>query len=347
MKDCIALPIAETSQVGEARRCAAALATDLEFNETERGKVAIIVTELANNLIKHAKNGEIILRGLRNNAEYGIEIIGLDAGPGMANVGKCLRDGFSTAGTTGTGLGAIARQATFFDIHSVPGMGTVLVGQIWSGKDRGIALPNADALEIGVVNLPKHGQEISGDDWAVVNLTNRSLILVADGLGSGILAAEASQEAVRIFRAKATLNPKIIMEMAHAALRSTRGAAVAIAEINRVEKTVQYVGIGNISGAIVTENKSQSMVSYNGTVGHQIRKIEEFVYPWSDRSLLIMHSDGLGSQWSLERYPGLISRHAAAIAGTLYRDFKRFSRGDATRTRDDVTVLVAKMTTDN
>lgn len=335
MKDCIVLPIAESSQVGEARRCAAALATDLEFNETERGKVAIIVTELANNLIKHAKKGEIILRGLRNNAEYGIEIIGLDTGSGMGNVGQCLQDGFSTAGTTGTGLGAIRRQSTVFDIHSVPGVGTVLVAQLWAGKEAKMALQNAETLKIGVVNLPKIGQEISGDDWAVVNLANRSLILVADGLGSGLLAAEASREAVRIFRAKAALNPKIIMEMAHAALRGTRGAAVAIAEINRVENSIQYVGIGNISGAIVTGNKSQSMVSYNGTVGHQIRKIEGFVYPWSDRSLLIMHSDGLGSQWLLERYPGLALRHPAVIAGTLYRDFKR--------SRDDVTVLVAKM----
>lgn len=339
MKDCIALPITETSQVGEARRCASALAADLEFNETERGKVAIIVTELANNLIKHAKNGEIILRSLRNNAKYGIEIIGLDAGPGMGNVGQCLRDGFSTAGTTGTGLGAIQRQANLFDIYSVTGVGTVLVAQIWSVKDTEINEPTAEALEIGAINLPKLGQEISGDNWAVVNLANRSLILVADGLGSGILAAEASREAVRIFRTKAALNPKIIMEMAHAALRSTRGAAVAIAEINRVEKIVRYVGIGNISSAIVTENNSQSMVSYTGTVGHQIRKIEEFVYPFRDRSLLIMHSDGLGSQWSLERYPGLAWRHPAAIAGTLYRDFKR--------SRDDVTVLVAKqLTTD-
>ena len=335
MKDCIALPITESSQVGEARRYASALATELEFNETERGKVAIIVTELANNLIKHAKNGEIILRSLRNNAEYGIEIIALDSGPGMGNVGQCLRDGFSTAGTTGTGLGAIKRQANLFDIYSVTGVGTVLVAQLWSGKDTQINEPTAEAIEIGAINLPKLGQEISGDNWAVVNLANRSLILVADGLGSGLLAAEAAQEAVRIFRTKATLNPKIIMEMAHAALRSTRGAAVAIAEINRVEKFVRYVGIGNISAAIVTENKSQSMVSYTGTVGHQIRKIEEFVYPFSDRSLLIMHSDGLGSQWSLERYPGLAWRHPAAIAGTLYRDFKR--------SRDDVTVLVARM----
>ena len=76
------------------------------------------------------------------------------------------------------------------------------------------------------------------------------------------------------------------------------------------------------------------MVSHNGTVGHVTRKVQEFVYPWLPGALVIMHSDGLGTQWSLERYPGLALRDPALIAGVLYRDFQRG--------RDDVTVLVAR-----
>ena len=75
------------------------------------------------------------------------------------------------------------------------------------------------------------------------------------------------------------------------------------------------------------------MVSYNGTVGHEVRKIREFTYLWPKGGLLVMHSDGLGTQWRLDRYPGLIARHPSLIAGVLYRDFNRG--------RDDVTVLVA------
>ena len=76
------------------------------------------------------------------------------------------------------------------------------------------------------------------------------------------------------------------------------------------------------------------MTSHNGTLGHELRKIQEFSFPWEPQSVLIMHSDGLGSQWDLNQYPGIMRKHASVIAAVLYRDFER--------QRDDVTVLVAK-----
>ncbi|HBL62958.1 MAG TPA: serine/threonine protein kinase [Cyanobacteria bacterium UBA8803] len=341
MKDCIALVVTEMSQVGEARRSAIALASELEFKETERGKVAIVVTEAAKNLLEHAENGELILQPLNTYEGKGIEIVALDRGPGMRNLFECLQDGFSTAGTMGTGLGAIQRLCDRFDIHSVPDVGTALVTQLWSRKEPGESREGCSSscstppsLEIGVIQLPKPGQDVSGDAWAVENHGDRTLVLVADGLGSGPFAGEASQAAVRILQANARLQPKAILELAHAALRSTRGAAVAIAEINLTEQTLRFAGIGNIAGVILRGAESQSLVSYNGTVGHQFRKIQEFVYPWKPESILIMHSDGLGTQWSLTRYPGLITHHPTLIAGVLYRDFKR--------SRDDMTVLVLK-----
>ena len=76
------------------------------------------------------------------------------------------------------------------------------------------------------------------------------------------------------------------------------------------------------------------MASHNGTVGHQLQRIQEFTLPWNSDSILVMHSDGLKSDWDLKRYPGIWSKHPALIAGMFYRDFSR--------ERDDVTVLVAK-----
>jgi anti-sigma regulatory factor (Ser/Thr protein kinase) len=332
MRNSIALPITEESQVGEARRIAVALATELGFSETDCGKVAIVATEAAKNTFKHAREGEILLRSTAG--EYSIEIVALDRGPGMANVGQCLRDGFSTAGTPGTGLGAIKRLSTFFDIHSVQKLGTALLARLEPEKNRREPASNRNYLENGVVHLPKAGEQISGDSWAAENQLDKNLILVADGLGYGVLAAQASQEAVRVFQENAKLGPKAILEKAHAALKDTRGAAAAIAQIDRTQQTVRFAGVGNISGVIFTPPQTRSMVSYNGTVGHMMRKVEEFVYPWSQHSLLIMHSDGLATQWDLNRYPGLAARHPALIAAVLYRDFKRI--------RDDVTVIVAK-----
>ncbi|MCU0540558.1 MAG: ATP-binding protein/SpoIIE family protein phosphatase [Oscillatoriaceae cyanobacterium Prado104] len=334
MKDTLALSVTEDSQVGEVRRLAVALASQLGFSETDRGKVAIVATEAAKNLLKHAREGEIVLQTLKNVSRDIIEIAVLDRGPGMANVGQCLQDGFSTAGTPGTGLGAIQRLSNFFEIHSLPEQGTALIARLESGKNSREALQNQNSLEIGVINLPKVGEKICGDSWAAENAGNKNSILVADGLGHGSLASEASREAVAVFQVNAKLGPKAILEKAHAALKHTRGAAAAIARIDRAQNTVCFAGVGNISGVIYTDTQTRSMVSYNGTIGHQMRKVEEFIYPWNQHSILIMHSDGLATQWDLNRYPGLASKHPALIAAVLYRDFKR--------SRDDMTVIVAK-----
>ena len=335
MIDAVALPVTEESQVGEARRIAVALAAELGFNETDRGKVAIVTTEAAKNAVKHAREGELLLQTFKTAVGFSIEIVALDRGPGMANVGQCLRDGFSTAGTPGTGLGAIKRLSSFFDIHSVRELGTALLARLEPTQNSRQSSQTSNYLEFGVVHLPKAGEQICGDSWATENYLDKNLILVADGLGYGGLAQEASGEAVRIFRENAKLGPKAILEKAHPALKNTRGAAAAIARIDRTQKTICFAGIGNISGVVFTDNQTRSMVSYNGTVGHRMQKVAEFVYPWSPESLLIMHSDGLATQWDLNRYPGLATRHPALIAAVLYRDFKR--------TRDDITVIVAKV----
>ncbi|MFE1744080.1 SpoIIE family protein phosphatase [Coleofasciculus sp. H7-2] len=328
----VALPILESSQVGEARRIAIALAHRLGFNETERGQVGIVVTEIANNLVLHAKDGLLLLQALTKNEIAGIEILALDKGPGISNLSQCLRDGFSTAGTPGNGLGAVNRLSTFFEIHSVPKVGTALLSHLWASSIP--AKQSNNNLEIGVVCLPMTGEEVSGDAWAIDQQPGRSLLLVADGLGHGPLAAQASIEAVRIFRDNVYKSPKEIIEAAHAALRSTRGAALAIAEVDFERLVVRFAGVGNIAGCVFSPEGSYSMVSHNGTVGHEVRKIQEFVYQWPIGGLLVMHSDGLGTQWRLDRYAGLITRHPSLIAGVLYRDFNRG--------RDDVTVLVTR-----
>jgi anti-sigma regulatory factor (Ser/Thr protein kinase) len=330
----IALSMSEESQVGEARRLAANLSVVLGFDQTEQGKVAIVVTEATKNLVKHAQNGELLLQPLYTPEGVGIEIMALDSAPGIQNVIQSLQDGFSTAGTPGTGLGAIQRLSAEFDIYSLPQVGTALIARLWAREVR------QPLLEIGTVNLPKRRGEISGDAWAVVQQPDRALILVADGLGSGALAAEASRTAVNIFQENTELHPQAILEKIHAALRRTRGAVAGIAEI--LPHEVRYAGIGNISAVILTGSKRQSLVSYNGTLGLMVRKIVEFSYPRTERSILVMHSDGLGSQWTLDRYPGLSARHAALIAGILYRDYQRSVLGSSSGVSDDVVVLIAK-----
>lgn len=333
MNESTVIAITEQSQTGEARRASLALATRLGFEETERGKVGILVTEVANNLIRHAGGGVVVLRAIEQDDIIGIEVLGLDKGSGMVDVEECLQDGFSTAGTSGNGLGAIRRLSDFFEIYSQPNKGTALLAHIWAKSSAGSP---PKIIKIGVVALPKLGEEVSGDASAWAGNDHRSLFLVVDGLGHGPAAASAAAAAIRVFHDHAHQSPQRIVEAAHAALRSTRGAALAIAEINFERQTVCFAGIGNISASISSATEHHNLVSYNGTVGHEVRKISEFTYPWYVNGLLIMHSDGISTQWNLDRYPGLSQKHPSLIAGVLHRDFHR--------ERDDVTVLAAKGT---
>lgn len=335
----IALPILEFSQAGEARRKTAALVKNLGFNEVTQGKVGIVITEMANNLVRHARDGYLLVRMLEQKGDgVGVEILALDKGPGINNIYQCLQDGYSTAGTAGNGLGAMQRLADVFEIYSVLDQGTVILCQLWNQSEPELlSHSRSPALDVGAICLPLTGEDVSGDAWASQFCGDRHLLLVADGLGHGPQAAAASTEAVRIFRHLPQSSPPEILEAIHAALRSTRGAAVAIAEINLQTQTIHYAGIGNIAGCVLDGDRSVSMVSHNGTAGHEVRKIQAFTYPWLTNGVLVLHSDGLRTQWRFDRYPGLVTQHPSVIAGILYRDFNRG--------RDDVTVLVARQVT--
>ena len=324
--------IVDPSHPGEARRVAVELAASIGLDQTDRGKVAIAVTEMATNLIKHARHGKILCEPVRNNGSFGLRVVSLDKGPGIPNVSAALQDGFSTYGSSGNGLGAVRRLSSMFDLHSVPKLGTCVVAEFW---------PHASAhpsqqFSLGVVSLAMRGEPVCGDGWGRLATADRSVFMVVDGLGHGAFAAEAAREAERVLAQSPSLSASQLLRDFHDALRKTRGAAAAIAEISPEKQTLTFAGIGNISAVVIEGQTRRGIASHNGTLGHQLHKIQEFTVPWRHNSLLIMHSDGLGSKWDLNHYPGLASRHPSIIAATLYRDFQR--------ERDDVTVMVARNT---
>ena len=323
--------ISEPSHVAEARRFTRELAEDAGFNESQAGCVALVTTELATNLLKHASRGEIVVRPIVKHGIAGVELLALDKGSGIANVSESLRDGYSTAGTAGTGLGAIARLAAEFDIQSQPDKGTAVMARLWGGK---ISEPSEDRIAIGAICKPMPGETRCGDGWGCELLADRCILVLVDGLGHGMGAAAAAELAVASVHQHRAKAPAAIVQYAHDALRATRGAALAVAEVDLTQQSLRFCGIGNISATILSGDSLRHLVSYNGTAGHQARKIVEFTYPWSANALLIMHSDGLMTRWNLQAYHGLLQRHPSLIAGVLYRDF--------VRGRDDVTVLAAK-----
>jgi anti-sigma regulatory factor (Ser/Thr protein kinase) len=333
-----AIAVREPTDVADARRRIGVVVTQLGYNATAAGQVAIVVTELAQNLLRHGGGGEILV-GADARRPLGIEIMTLDRGPGIADVAACMRDGYSTGGTSGNGLGAIKRLAHEVLFHSMPQKGTVVLVRM--GGDANAGARDAGTRNTGAVRntaalcVPKTGETVCGDTAAiVVRPDGTTAILLADGLGHGPLAAAASGEAARLFRRHSSTGPKEVLAILHAGLRATRGAAVAAASIDPQAKTVTYGGVGNIAGFIIDTGGVRRMVSHSGTAGYAAGRFQDFHYPLHSRPVVVMYSDGLATSWSPESHQGLFALDPLLIAGVLYRDH---ARG-----RDDVSVVVWK-----
>jgi hypothetical protein len=257
-----------------------------------------------------------------------MDVVAIDRGAGIADVSAALQDGYSTGGTPGTGLGALTRQAHHFELDTRPGGGTAVLAQVLRAKDT-----PPPAVRIGAVAVPFGTETVSGDGWAALLQPEYSCYFMADGLGHGHMASLAAEAARKSFAATAEKSTREILLAAHTALMPTRGAALAVAQIDHAAGVLRYSGSGNIAAQILTNGQARSLVSMNGTPGHSMGSVQEFTYEWKPDAMLLMHSDGLATRLSLADYPGLARRHPSLIAAVLFRDFSR--------RRDDATVLVA------
>ena len=326
-----AFHIGELSEIASARRAGMKLAQILGFDEVRIGQLAIVITEAATNIAKHAQRGEILLRAIQRDNYVGIEIIAIDSGPGISNIALQMKDGNSTTGTYGVGLGAIERLSQEFDMYSVQQQGTVLWMVLW-GNDA--VLQANEQWQVGAVCLPYPGEEISGDAWSADSDGNTLTLMVADGLGHGPDAAQASMAATALTINSHDQSPAILLQRTHTALRGTRGAAVAITQIDLERGQLRFAGVGNIAVSVFETTARRHLLSHNGIVGSNLRKLQEFSQSWESGAMVIAHSDGIGTRWDLDKYPGLTHSHPSLIAAVLYRDF--------TRGRDDVSVVVLR-----
>jgi anti-sigma regulatory factor (Ser/Thr protein kinase) len=327
--------IEEASQVAEARRQGRALAVKYDLDDAAAERVAIVITEAATNLLKHAGGGVLLLSASQVGDQWAIDVLALDRGPGMSPA-ACRVDGFSTTGTLGTGLGAIIRMSRRYDFYSQPSAGTAVFAQI---SKNGYAVDGRAADEyprVHGIQMCKPGEEVCGDQWEIRERRDGRTIVVADGLGHGSDACAAARAAVDVLgRTDEEMAPRELVVRMHESMRHTRGAAVAVAVLDERRRLIHFCGLGNISGRVFEGGApARSMVSISGTAGVEARIVREFTYPWPAGAAVVFHSDGLSARWDLSDYPGLLTRDEALIAGVLIRDQYRHT--------DDVTVVVVK-----
>jgi anti-sigma regulatory factor (Ser/Thr protein kinase) len=323
-------PISDESTVGAARRAAARLAADAGLSETDKGRLGIVVTELARNITLHSGQGALLMQELRDDGSTGVEVLAVDSGPGIADLEKSLTDGYSTAGTPGQGMGAVRRLSSEFDVYTRSGGGAIVLSRVF-GSDR----TRRSTMQWGAMASCAPGEMRCGDCWSLARLNGNFALLVADGLGHGSGAADAAERAAAIFDSRPFRPLEEFFDDAHRQLHGTRGAAVSVACFEGGTGALRYAGVGNIAARILAnDGKARGLVSNNGTVGGHMRQVRAYCYEWNPGDLLVMHTDGLRSGWSLEGYPGVFARHPSVIGALLHRDFRRGP--------DDTTVVVLR-----
>jgi anti-sigma regulatory factor (Ser/Thr protein kinase) len=326
--------ITHASDVSAARRAGQKLADALGFDDVKAGRLAIIITEAATNILKHAGEGTVtIMRTQSGVAMPGVDVVAVDNGPGIADLDFALRDGVSTAGTAGTGLGALRRQADEFDAWTRHGGGSAFFMRVWQGA----APPEPCGIEVGALCTPLAGEEESGDGWGVTCDLDGATLVGVDGLGHGPEAAKAAAGAIQALQKRPAGRPAEVLQTAHELLRITRGAAMSVARIDYSGGDVRFAGIGNVAAVVFDGTARRALVSHNGIVGHNMRKVQEFTAPFPPGALCVLASDGIQTQWDIGAYPGLHVHAPALVAAVLMRDF--------IRRRDDAMVLVARRRT--
>ncbi|MGZ4592226.1 MAG: SpoIIE family protein phosphatase [Actinomycetes bacterium] len=335
-------PVHGSSQVPVARAAAVEAAWAVGLTAATCDTVALVATELAENLHRHAVDGELwLLPEPAAGADGKLTVLAIDRGPGVVGFHRCLEDGFSTTETMGTGLGAVRRAASRFDAVSEPGRGTVVAAVLRDPRPHPRhGLEPVGDVDVAALGFPAPGEEVSGDAWTCVSRDSRLMVLLADGLGHGQGAADASQRATGVLRDLAHLEPGEVLRALDTALVGTRGAALTLALVEpeslRTGGPVTITGLGNVSALVAgPDGGTRRAATGHGTAGARGRTpYLEHVSDLAAGGVLLLHSDGLTSRWTLDDRLELLQHSAVVIAAALLRDHARGS--------DDSLVVVVK-----
>ena len=319
------LRVEDASAVAACRNAALTMAARLGFPASRADQLALAVTEAASNLHKHARQGSLLLAVNRDAEAPGIELVTIDSGPGLPDVSAAMRDGHSTAGTLGVGLGAIRRLADFCDLYSVPGHGTSLAARFWPA-------PRQPEVRWAGLVRPITGELECGDVYGAIRADGVMTAVLCDGLGHGPLAAAAAMAGVTAVFDEPAREPAALLERVHQRMSGTRGAAAGIVQISG--QVARFAGLGNIAASVLSDGRRKSMLSVPGIAGHQARTIRQFEYEVPPGAAVILHSDGLSSRWEAAALPGLDTRDPLLIAAVLL--------AEAGIHRDDAGVLVLR-----
>lgn len=325
-----ALAIRTETDIARASEAARRIALKTGFPRDEADEIALAVMELATNLVRHAHGGAIQIHPLESPA--GVEVISNDAGPGIADVERALTDGYSTSGSLGNGLGAVNRVMDSLEFSSAPGGGLRVVCRRSVRPKRRIG---KSQIECGAAARSYHMLPENGDAIVLRQWDDCALAGIIDGLGHGPHAQHAAQSARHYIEQHFDQPLEALFRGADRACRATRGVVMQLARFEFQRERFLLAGIGNTVSHLVGCQGPFRPALRRGIIGatHTPPPVatEHF---WRRGCVLIMHSDGVSSQWQADE-PEQLQRESAALSAR--RLLQRYGSPN-----DDASVLVIK-----
>jgi anti-sigma regulatory factor (Ser/Thr protein kinase) len=326
------LAILHEGSVGEARRCGKKLAGAVGFKGEDCDKIALVAVELATNLVKHAGGGRLVFTPMDIGGRIGLQIESIDQGPGIEDVERVVADGVSSAGSLGTGLGAVNRLMDDFEIESLRGHGARIVCRKWVRRYAASTRPCP--LDIGAATRPRLANDANGDAFTIKHWAESALVGVIDGLGHGQSACRAAQSARQYVESHFDSPLGQIFRGVGRACHSTRGVVMALALFDWGTGRLVFASLGNIEVRVFPSSAPFRFRIRRGVIGLNAPSVTATEHPWTAQDVMVMHSDGLSTRWGWKDFPGIETKPAAVAA----RDLLRALGNDD----DDATVVVIR-----
>lgn len=339
------IPISRRTDIREAKKKVARMAEDLGLSHKVKD-ATLALTELCTNILKYSERGVVIAGPpggsdpvLGGEADQpGLEVTVQDSGPGISDVQRAFTDGFSGSDSRGLGLGKVNQAVDELNVSSGP-EGTEITFRVWKRRSRKERQPTASPLDFGIVTRKHPGMDVNGDAFIHKSWGDRALVGVIDGVGHGEAAHEAAIKATEYIGRHYDMPLESIARGTNRACRGSRGVVAGLVRFHWTPESVEvgYLGVGNIECQIVDPEGRHNLISKRGLLGKNCPSLKVLEEEWSRDSekAMIVQSDGLKTNWSLDEFAGLTKSSASQIADQLLAELAR--------SNDDATVAAIKL----
>jgi anti-sigma regulatory factor (Ser/Thr protein kinase) len=299
------------------------------LGEAATGSLAIVVSELANNQLAHSSGGQVGVRGIVRGGVRGVEIVAADAGPGIAHPTQAF-EGVERDASLGVGLAGVRALSDELDVDIRLGEGTCI-----SARKFGAPVPGR--REVAILGRPCRGERVSGDQAGFERTDGALLLFLADGLGHGPEAREAADRARTAVRTSPRLSSADLLRAVDVALVRSRGAVMAVAQLDEAAASVDFASVGNVATHVVRFRQTLMFTGSSFVLGMRTpspKRVEQRAIPLDAQELLCLCSDGISSRATLDERRDLLHASPVAIAQHVLETFGT--------EHDDATVLVAR-----